>query len=333
MSNDLNRLVEGFRISQAIYVAVELDIPDLLADGERASDDLAHASGADPATLYRLLRALASVGVLHEADGRRFTLTPLGQPLRGDVPASLRGWVRLAGRDYVWRSWGNLTNAVRNGENSFRALYGADVFEWRAQHPEESAIFDEAMMSLTAPSTAAILAAYDFGRFGTIVDVGGGNGTLLASLLAVHPAARGILFDQAHVVAGAEPVLRSAGVSDRCEVVAGSFFENVPEGGDAYVLKSIIHDWEDVESVAILRACRAAMGPSAVVLLVERDLGQPNQNPAAKLSDLNMLVMPGGRERTDEEYATLFAQASLRHIATTVATTGHAVIEAAVAAE
>ena len=131
--------------------------------------------------LYRLLRALASLGVLHEADGRRFSLTPLGQPLRGDVPGSLRGWARLIGRDHVWRSWGNLANAVRNGENSFRALYGADVFEWRAEHPEESAIFDEAMKSLTSTSNDAVLAAYDFGRFGTIVDVGGGNGTLLAS--------------------------------------------------------------------------------------------------------------------------------------------------------
>jgi hypothetical protein len=331
VSEELGRLVSGFHVTQAIHAAVELGVPDLLADGERTSDDLAQASGADPSTLYRLLRALASLGVLHEADGRRFSLKPLGQPLRGDVPGSMRGWVRLTGREHVWRSWGNLTNAVRNGENSFRALYGADVFEWRAEHPEESAIFDEAMMSLTAPSTAAVLAAYDFGRFGTIVDVGGGNGTLLASVIAAHPAVRGILFDQPHVVTGAESVLRAAGVADRCEIVAGSFFENVPGGGDAYVLKSIIHDWEDEESVAILRACRASMGRGAVVLLIERDLGGPNENPAAKLSDLNMLVMPGGRERSQEEYAALFEQAGLRYTNTTVAATGHAVIEAVVA--
>lgn len=328
MSGELARLVDGFRVSQAVLAAVELDVPDLLGDGERTSDDLAEATGADPSTLYRLLRALASLGVLHEAEGRRFSLTPLGQPLRGDVPGSLRGWTRLLGREYVWRSWGNLTDAVRNGENSFRALYGADVFEWRAEHPEESAIFDEAMRSLTAPSTAAVLAAYDFGRFGTIVDVGGGNGTLLALLLAAHPSARGILFDQAHVVAGADSVLTAAGVADRCEIVAGSFFENVPQGGDAYVLKSIIHDWEDEESVSILSACRASMGPAAVVLLIERDLGEPNENPVAKLSDLNMLVMPGGLERSDDEYAALFEQAGLRYTSTTVTATGHAVIEA-----
>jgi hypothetical protein len=328
VSDDLGRLVSGFHVSQAIHAAVELGIPDLLADDERTSDELAQASGSDPGTLYRLLRALASLGVLHEADGRRFSLAPLGQPLRGDVPGSLRGWVRLVGRDHVWRSWGNLAHAVRHGENAFRALYGTGLFEWRAEHPEESVIFDEAMRSLTSVSNEALLAAYDFGRFGTIVDVGGGTGTLLASVLEAHPGTRGILFDQAHVVTGAEPVLRAAGVLDRCEVVAGSFFSTVPGGGDAYVLKSIIHDWEDEEAVRILCACRAAMAPSAMLVLIERDLGGPNENPAAKLADLNMLVMPGGRERTDEEYAELFRRAGLRHSGTTLAATGHALIEA-----
>ena len=283
MSADLGRLVDGFRVTQAIHAAVDLGIPDLLAEGERSADELAEASGADSSALYRLLRALASLGVLHEDDGHRFSLTQLGDPLRGDVPGSLRGWVRLMGRDYLWSSWGNLANAVRNGENSFRSLYGSDVWRWRAAHPEESAIFDEAMMSLTAGANASILAAYDFGRFGTVVDVGGGNGTLLASILAAHPATRGIVFDQEHVVSGVERVLQTAGVADRCEVVAGSFFSSVPSGGDAYVLKSIIHDWEDEESAAILRTCREAMGPNAVLLVIERDLGPPNENAAAKL--------------------------------------------------
>jgi hypothetical protein len=330
MSADLMRLLDGFRVTQTICAAVELGVPDLLADGARTSDELAQASGADPSALYRLLRALASLGVLHEADERRFSLTPLGKPLRSDVPGSLRGWVRLTGRDYLWRSWGNFATAVRSGENAFRSLHGADVWEWRADHPEESAIFDEAMRSTTLAANTAILAAYDFGRFGTVVDVGGGTGTLLASILKAHPVTRGILFDQAHVVAGAESVLHAAGVADRCEIAAGSFFENVPEGGDAYTLKSIIHDWEDEESVAILRACRAAMGPDAAVLVIERDLGPPNENAAAKISDLNMLVMPGGRERTEEEYEQLFARAGLRHVSTALAASGHAVMEAAV---
>jgi O-methyltransferase domain/Dimerisation domain len=328
VSAELVRLVGGFQVSQAIHAAVELGIPDLLADGERTADDLAEATSADPSTLYRLLRALASVGVLHQK-GRRFSLTPLGEPLRGDVPGSVRGWVRLIGRDHVWRSWGNLTHSVRTGENSFRSLHGTDVWEWREAHPAESAIFDAAMMSLTAAANAAILAAYDWGRFGTIVDVGGGSGTLLAALLQASPATRGVLFDQAHVVSGAEPVLRSAGVLDRCDLVAGSFFAAVPEGGDAYVLKAIIHDWEDEAAIAILRKCRAAMAPHAVLLVIERDLGPPNENPAAKFSDLNMLVMPGGRERSQGEYDELLSQAELRHMRTTVADTVHAIVEAA----
>ena len=330
MSAELGRLVDGFRVSQTIHAGVELGIPDLLADGDRTAADLAESSGADPSALYRLLRALASLGILHEADGRRFSLTELGQPLRSDVPGSLRGWVRLSGRDHVWRSWGNLANAVRDGKNAFRSLHGTDVWEWRAAHPEESAIFDEAMMSLTGAGNSAILDAYDFGRFGTVVDVAGGNGTLLAALLAAHPQMRGILLDQEHVVSGAQPVLQAAGVLDRCEVLAGSFFSSVPEGGDAYVLKSIIHDWEDEESVAILHTCREAMGPQAVVLVIERDLGPPNENAVAKLSDLNMFVMPGGRERTIEEYAALLDRAGLRLDAAHPTTTGHLVIEAGV---
>jgi O-methyltransferase domain/Dimerisation domain len=328
MSADLIRLVDGFRVTQTIYAAVELGIPDLLADGERSSDDLAEASGADPATLYRLLRALASLGILHESDGRRFTLTELGEPLRADAPGSLRGWVRLCGREYFWSTWGNLTSSIRTGENTFRSLHGTDVWEWRAAHPDESAIFDEAMRATTLAANSAILAAYDFGRFGTVVDVGGGTGTLLASILRANPDTRGILFDQEHVVTGAHAVLASAGVADRCELVSGSFFSSVPGGGDAYVLKWIIHDWEDQKCVAILRACRDAMSADAVVLVIERELGKPNENLVAKLSDLNMLVMPGGRERTTDEYAALFGQAGLRLVATHPTASGHLVIEA-----
>jgi hypothetical protein len=209
-------------------------------------------------------------------------------------------------------------------------VHGTDIGEWRAEHADESAIFDEAMRSMTIGVNASILDAYDFGRFATIVDVAGGNGTLLAAVLAAHPASRGILFDQAHVVSGAEPILEAAGVLDRCEIVAGSFFESVPAGADAYVLKWIIHDWEDEESVAILRTCRAAMSPDAVVLVIERDLGEPNENPVAKLADLNMFVMPGGRERTLDEYAALFGAADLRLLAAHPATSGYLVIEAGI---
>lgn len=329
--NELRSLINGYQVSQAISVAATLGVADLLADGPRSSDDLARDTGADADALYRLLRALAGVGVLREEDGRRFALTELGEPLRSDVPGSLAGWAEFVGRPAVWQSWGALLHSVRTGENAFRHVHGADVWSWRAERPDESAAFDRAMASLTGGVNRALLDAYDFGRFGTVVDVGGGNGALLASLLGAFSTMRGILFDQPHVTASAREVLRAAGVADRCQVVSGSFFDGVPEGGDAYVLKVIVHDWEDPEAVAILQACRRAASDDAVLLLIERDLGGPNEAAAAKLSDLNMLVNPGGRERSVEEYAALFDAAGFRLVAATPTAVGLSVFEAAAA--
>jgi O-methyltransferase domain/Dimerisation domain len=329
MSAELMRMLTGFRVTQAISVATRLGIPDLLAEGARSSDELAEEAGADPGSLYRLLRALAAIGVLTEHDDRRFELAPLGEPLRSGVPGSLRDWALLLGRPHVWQSWGALEHGIRTGENAFAALHGTDVWSWRAGEPEESEIFDGAMRALTGGANDAILDAYDFGRFGTVVDVAGGNGTLLAAVLGAHPGVRGILFDQAHVVDKAGPVL--APVADRVEVVAGSFFEKVPEGGDAYVLKAIIHDWEDPESVAILRACRAAMPAGACVLVIDRILAPPNEGAEGKFSDLQMFVLPGGRERTEAEFAHLFEQAGLRLTRTVSTAAGFAVLEAVAA--
>jgi hypothetical protein len=326
-ADELKRLVNGYQVSQAIYVAATLGIADLLADGPRASDEVARETGADPDALYRLLRALASVGVLHEEDGRRFSLTELGEPLRSDVPGSVAGWAAFVGRPAFWESWGELLHTVRTGENAFRHVHGTDVWSWRAERPEESAVFDRAMSSLTGGVNEALVESYDFGRFGTIVDVGGGNGTLLAAVLAAFPPTSGILFDQAHVVGGAERVLKAAGVAGRCRIVAGSFFDGVPDGGDAYILKSIVHDWEDAESLAILRACRRAVAEHSVLLVIERDLGPPNGAPASKLLDLNMIVAPGGRERTLEEYGALLDAAGFRLVGATPTPAGLSVIE------
>jgi hypothetical protein len=221
-------------------------------------------------------------------------------------------------------SWGALEHSIRTGENAFRHVHGTDVWTYRAERPEDSAVFDSAMQGLTSGLNDALARAYDFGRFSTVVDVGGGNGTLLAGLLSHYPALNGVLFDQEHVVAGAAPVLEQ--VADRCRVVAGSFFEAVPDGGDAYVLKSIIHDWEDQESIAILRVVRRAGG---ILLLVERRLGEPNEDLGAKFSDLNMLVNPGGMERTADEYAALFEAAGYRFTGETPIADGWAVFEGA----
>jgi hypothetical protein len=313
----LIRLVNGYQVSQAIHVAATLGIADLLADGARTSEDLAREAGADADSLYRLLRALASVGVLHEDEGRIFSLTPVGDQLRADVPGSLHGWAVFVGQPTFWQAWSNLLYSVQTGENAFRHVHGQDVWSYRAERPDESALFDAAMKSRTGATNAALVEAFDFSRFRTLVDVGGGNGALLASVLASQPALEGVLFDQPHVASGAGPVLEAAGVADRCRVESGSFFEAVPAGGDAYLLKWIIHDWEDEDSIAILRVVRAAMSEGATLLVVERDLGVPNDDPPTKFSDLNMLVAPGGRERTQDEYSALFESAGFRLVGVT----------------
>jgi hypothetical protein len=326
VSAELMQMLMSFRTSQAIQVAATLRIPDLLADGPRSSAELAGPAGADGPALHRLLRALAAIGVFHEDDDGRFSLTPLSERLRSDVPGSVRGWALLIGRPYFWRSWGNLEHSIRTGENAFRALHGTDVWDWRSREPEESEIFDGAMKALTGAANEAILEAYDFGRFATIVDVGGGNGALLAAVLARHPAVRGVLFDQPHVVDKAGVVL--APVAEQAEVVAGDFFGSVPDGADAYLLKMIVHDWEDDEAAAILARCREAMAPDARVLVIDRILAPPNEGAEGKFSDLNMLVMPGGRERTEAEFASLFERVGLRLVRTVPTAAGPAVLEA-----
>jgi O-methyltransferase domain/Dimerisation domain len=308
-SQALRRLVNGYQVTQAIHVAATLGIADLLGDRALSSDELAGATETHARSLQRVLRALAAVGVLHEDGDGRFSLTEIGACLRADASEPVGGWAAYVGRPAHFRAWGALLDAVRTGENAFKSVHGVDVWEYRSGHPDEGAIFDRAMSDVSRRANAHLLEAYDFGRFTRVVDIGGGHGAFLAAVLAAHPALRGVLFDQPHVVAGAPAVLQAAGVGDRCEVIRGSFFDAVPPGGDAYLLKAIVHDWEDPEAVLILRRCRAAVADDGAVLLVERELGPPNADPDAKFSDLNMMVGPGGRERTREELAELLSAA------------------------
>jgi hypothetical protein len=300
-------MVNGFMLSQALHAFTVLGLADLIKDGRRVAADLAAAAKADPTAVNRLLRALAAAGVLDEDEQGGFALTPLGEGLREDAPGSLAGWTALVGSENFWANWGRLTDSVRTGETGWRLRLDTNAWDYRAGHPEENRRFDRAMVSITGASADTIAEDYDFSRFGTIVDVGGGNGTLIAQVLGHHSAVRGVLFDQPHVVEGAAPLLEAHGVLERCRVVGGSFFESVPEGGDGYVLKSILHDWYDPEAVRILETVRAAMGPGAALLVVERVLEPPNQGLSGKLGDLNMLVNPGGTERTREEWALLLA--------------------------
>jgi hypothetical protein len=316
----MRRLANGYQVTQAIHVAATLGIADLLGDGQQDSETLAAATATHAPSLHRVLRALASVGVLHEDADGAFALTAIGACLRSDAPEPVGGWAVFVGRPYHWQAWGALLHGVRTGENAFRSVHGTDVWEYRAAHAEEGAIFDGAMTAIMLRANRHVLAAYDFGRFATVVDVGGGRGAFLNAILAAHPGLRGVLFDQPQVVDGAV-------VGDRCEVVAGSFFDAVPAGADAYVLKAVLHDWEDDEAVHILRRCRTAIPDDGALLVVERDLGAANENPDAKLSDLNMMVGPGGRERTGGEFATLFAAGGFALERTTPTAIGLSVYE------
>ncbi len=286
-----------------------LGIADRLRDGPRSVDELAEATGTHAPTLYRLLRALASVGIFAEDADGRFSMTLPAEYLRTDAPGSLSAWATFIGRPYTWSTWAHLLDSVKTDEPAFPKLHGATSWEYRAARPEEGAIFDAAMTGLSSLAAEAVVQGFDFSQIGVLVDVGGGHGELLAAILKANPTLRGILFDQPHVVAGARALLEQAGVADRCEVVGGSFFEAVPEGADAYLLKSVIHDWDDAAAAEILGKCRAAMPETGRLLLVERLVGPPNEPDPAKFSDLNMLVELGGRERTAEEFEKLYAEA------------------------
>jgi precorrin-6B methylase 2 len=306
---DLRHLFFGFRVSQALYAAAELGIADLLAGGPRTADDLATASGAHAPSLARVLRLLASEGVFMEMDDGRFALTPMAEALRRDVPGSMRPLVLFSGGETLWWSWGHLTHAVRTGKPAFDYVHGTDFFEYFRQHPNEWALFDQLMTTQTTPATRAVAAAYDFSPFKTIVDVGGGRGALMLELLAAYPHLRGIVFDQPAVAAGARQAIEAAGLADRCEAIGGDFFAAVPEGCDAYLLKSVLHDWDDERCGAILRACRRAVPADGRLLAVEVLVPPGNAPSFAKSQDVNMLVNLGGRERTEAEHRALYAAA------------------------
>ena len=309
----LNQLVIGKWVSQAISVAADLDVADRLAGGARTSAELAAEIGINEDGLYRLLRALANVDVLVEEPGRRFSLAEMGQFLRRDVPGSVHGWARMAGHAPWWRPWGELLHSVRTGAPAFPVVFGEGPFEYLAKHPEESAVFNESMTSISGLEAEAVAAAYDFSGVTTLADVGGGHGFLLATILRAHPHIRGVLFDLPHVVAGAPETFASFGVGDRCRIVPGSFFEAAPEGADAILMKHILHDWDDADSTRILSRAARALPAGGRMLVAEMVVPPPGESHFAKLLDLEMLAITDrGRERTEEEYAALFRASGLR---------------------
>jgi hypothetical protein len=299
--------ITGLWRSRAVYVAAKLGVADVLGDGPRPVAEIAAAVGAHPGALHRLLRALASLGVFAERGGR-WELTPMAEALRSDRPGSLRA-MALAVGGLPYRAWGEALHSVQTGRPAFDHVHGVGFFDHLAGDPESARVFDEAMNAQSSLSHAAIVGSYDFSGFGRIVDVGGGQGVLLERILRANPKASGVVFDQAHVVAEGRARLAGSDLEGRIEFVAGSFFDGVPAGGDAYLLGMVIHDWDDAEAIRILGACRRAMGAGAKLLLSELVIPPGNAPFFGKLLDLDMLVSFGGRERTADEYRALFKDA------------------------
>jgi ubiquinone/menaquinone biosynthesis C-methylase UbiE len=312
-SLEMLQLITGKWVMQAIYVAAELGIADLLKDGARSSADVARACKTNADATYRLMRALSNIGVLEERDGRTFALTPLGETLRSDVPGSMRGYARFVGYAPTWTTWGEMLHSVRTGEPAADHLFGENLFDYFAKHLEESAIFDEAMTSISSVEAQAVADAYDFTGIGTLADVGGGRGYLLATVLKANAAMKGVLFDLPHVVAGAPALLREQKVESRVRIEGGSFLEAAPKDADAVIMKHIIHDWNDEDCVRILRNCQRVLAKGGRVLVVESVVPPRAQRGWAKLLDLEMLVLtPRGRERSEDEFAKLLHDGGFR---------------------
>ena len=309
----LLQMIMGNWVSQSIYAAAQLGIADYLKDGDKSYVELATLTATHKQSLYRLLRALASLGIFAEVASGKFTMTPLATFLRSDVPSSLRDFSIMMSDYGHYGSWGNILNAVQTGKSGFEHLFGINVFEYYAQNPEPAAIFDQAMTSLYSCENTAIITDYDFSPIENIVDVGGGQGSLLISILQANPNMTGILFDLPDVIERSEPHIAASGLSSRCQLVSGNFFESVPAGVEAYILKHVIHDWDDERSISILKQCHQAMVDNGKVLIVEQVIPAGNDPFIGKLMDVNMLVMcPGGKERTAEEFRILFAEAGFK---------------------
>jgi hypothetical protein len=305
-------LITGYWASQAVGVVARLGVADHLADGPRRGDDLALAVGAEPQALYRVLRLLASLGIVVEVAPDSFGLTPLGETLRSDAPGSVRNFAITETAPGHWLPWGRLYDSVRSGQPMAEAALGMALFDWYAQNPDEAGFFNAAMGNLSALAAGELVRVYDVSTVRTVADIGGAHGVLLAAVLRANPSARGILFDLPHVIATAEDAIAAEGLSERCELVSGDFFAAVPEGADLHLLKQIVHDWDDERATRLLHNCHRALAPAGKLLLVEMVIPPDNRPSPAQAMDLNMLVMHGGRERTAEEYRRLLQAAGFQ---------------------
>ncbi len=302
----LNQLITGSAATQMVFAAAKLGIADVLKDGPKSSSELAEATGTHPRALYRLLRALTTLGVFAEVESGVFALTPPAELLRSDVDESMRWWAIFAGEEWTTSVWSNILYSIRTNKSAFEDRHGMGLFEYCAKNPEAAESFNNAMSSFSGQEAAAVVATHDFAGVKRIVDVGGGHGLLLSAILSANPMMRGVLFDLPSVIAGAATVMDD-GVAERCERVGGDFFESVPSGADTYIMKSVIHDWDDVRATNILQNIRDAIPEGGKLLLVERDVPESGEPSIGKIFDIMMLLWPEGLERTEGEYRSLLA--------------------------
>lgn len=300
-------MITSYWSAMSIHVAAKLKLADFVKESPQTADALAKRTSTNPDALYRLLRALSSVGIFTEDADGRFGLTPMAECLL-DVHGSQRAVALMMGGEH-YGAWGDLLYSVQTGKPGFDHVYGKPVFDWLAEHPEDAKIFDAAMTGFHGPETQAMIDAYDYAGINTLVDVGGGNGTVISAVLNKNPAMKGILYDLPNVIDRAKKNLADAGLASRCQTIAGSFFESAPPGGDAYQMRHIIHDWNDEQCHTILTHIRKVIPKTGKLLVIEMVIKPRNEPQPAKWLDLNMLVIPGGKERTEAEYRAMYAKA------------------------
>jgi ubiquinone/menaquinone biosynthesis C-methylase UbiE len=319
----------SFWYTQAIYVAAKLGIADHLKDGPRTSAELAAATGTDAPSLYRVMRALASIQVFAEDRNGRFSLTPMAESLRTGTPNSVRAVAIMTGEDWWWRAWGQIIHSVRTGKSSFEHVHGVRFFDYMTRNPDAGAVFDGAMTAYSVQTAVQVALAYPFPKTGVVVDVGGGHGVLAATILQLHPGMRGILTDLPATLEASQNVIATKGLADRCQVVGGNFFEAIPAGGDIYILKHVVHDWDDEHAITILKNCHRVMPPEGKLLLVEMVIPPGNRPFLGKFLDLGVMMMANGaRERTEEEYRDLLSRAGFNIMRTLPLPSPDSVIEA-----
>ena len=306
------QMASSLWVSRLLYLAAKLGLADLVASGTNTPQAIAAKTKTHERSMQRVLRALGCIGIVEQKPDGTIAMTELGDTLRSDHPGKARSTVLMVGGPWMWQSWGEFEYSVATGKTATEKVLGMPAFDYLAKHPDQASIFNEAMVGIHGQEPAAVAEAYDFSGFGTVVDVGGGTGNLIAAILKKYPQPAGVIYDLPHVVKEAPGFLKTLGVADRVKTEAGSFFERVPPGGDAYVLSHVIHDWSEEQCLTILGHCRKAMKPGAKLLIVEMVLPDGNEPHPGKMLDMVMLTVPGGEERTASEYRELLGKAGFR---------------------